>query len=95
MRKTWRDLEKDHDVHVAASEAKSTDLEKKIGLLDVHMTGEIGGLREDFLSFREDVKPIIDFFKSITFSGRGIFKIVLFLSAVVAMIIGIKSAFFH
>lgn len=87
MRKTWRDLEKDHDAHVAESAAKSSDLEKKIGELDSDVTAELKKLNEM-------VEPIADFFRSTKLINVGFKWVLGVIVAVVAIAGGIKTVFF-
>ncbi len=88
MRKTWRDLEKDHDAHVAESERNSSDLRKEMISFHSELTEEIRGLRDD-------IKPMLEVFSSTRFTGRFAAKALAVLAIIVGMAVGIKSAFFH
>jgi hypothetical protein len=95
MRRTWRDLEKDHDVlaekhdnHVAESERNSSELRKEMVSFHTELADEIRGLRSD-------IKPMMEVFTSTKLSGRALAKLVAFVGAIVAMVVSIKATFFR
>lgn len=88
QRRTWRDLEKDHDAHVAESERNSSELRKEMISFHSELTEEIRGLRSD-------IKPLLEVFTSTKMTSRGVAKMVAFVGAIVAMVVSIKATFFR
>ena len=97
MRKTWRELEKDHDAfvvvtnnHITDSAAKSSDLEREIR----RVGADVMESTEELKKLNEMVEPIADFFRSTKLVNMGLKWVLAVAVAIIAIAGGIKQIFF-
>jgi hypothetical protein len=80
MARTLEELDQDFDAHVLDSDKKYAGIDE---------------LRKDFQQFRDDVKPVIEFFRAMTLNGRGVVKMVGFAGAIIIILVGLKTLGIH